>query len=473
MTEQQLRTLQPALGNFLAPMLFCCNYTQTFAHLHTYVNGLLSDLPRKSVEPIALRAGTAVRTLQEFLRDHGWNYERLRQQLQQHTADLLPSLPADDLGIVGLIDETSACKQGTKTPGVQRQYLGCVGKVENGIVTVHLGLCQGCFKTLIDADLFLPQVWDNDRPRCTEAGIPDDVVYRPKWQIALEQIDRARGNGVSLDWLTFDEGYGQSPGFVAGLDDRQLPFVGEVPRTFSCLAAHRNGRQPEATVKGRAAEEVVRVCSAFRSQPWRVLRLGRQTMQDQVWRVKAARVWLHSAAGWSAGRYWLIWASNDETGEEKFFLSNAAEDAAVEVLLRVGFRRANVEHSFRVCKTELGFTQFEGRNYVALMRHLNLCLTALGFVAEYTEQLRGEKSGHHDGASVPGAGGSVPRLAALAAGDERPEACVDSHRLPPKAQPGCERVQAKEAGRRQGSEKTPATPKKTTKTIHSPFKVAL
>jgi len=473
MTEQQLRALRPALTKFLAPFLFCCDYTQTFAHLRTYVHGLLSDLPRKSVEPIALQAGTPVRTLQEFLRDHGWDYERFGQQLQTHTAALLPSLPGDDLGVVGLIDETSSCKQGTKTPGVQRQYLGCVGKVGNGIVTVHLGVSKGCFKTLIDADLFLPESWSADRARCREAGIPDTVVYRPKWQIALEQIDRARGNGVSLDWMTFDEGYGHSPGFIRGLDDRHLRFVGEVPRTFSCLAAHRDGRQPAETVKGRAAEEVVRVCSAFRTQPWCVLRLGRQTLQDQVWRVKAARVWLHSAAGWSAGTYWLIWASNDETGEEKFFLSNAPEDTAVAVLVRVGFRRANVEHCFRVCKTELGFTHFEGRNYVALMRHLNLCLGALTFVAEHTQQLRGGKSGHHDGAGVPGAGDSVLRLAASASGDERAGVCADSHRIPPKTQPQRQRVEAQEAGRHWDSEKTPATPKKTTKTIHSPFKVAL
>jgi SRSO17 transposase len=473
MTEQQIRALGPALTDFLNPFLFCCDYTQTFAHLRTYVSGLLSDLPRKSVEPMALRAGTPVRTLQQFLRDHGWDYTCFRQQLQSHTADLLPSLPNDDLGVVGLIDETSCRKQGILTPGVQRQYLGCVGKVENGIVLVHLGVCQGLFKTLIDADLFLSESWSNDRSRCREAGIPDDVVYRPKWQIALEQLDRSSSNGVHLDWLTFDEGYGASPGFVRGLDDRRLRFVGEVPRTYSCLAAHRNGRQPAATVKGRPAEEVVRVCSAFRAQPWRILRLARKTLQDQVWRAKAARVWLHSAEGWSAGTYWLIWASNDETGEEKFFLSNAPAETAVEVLVRVAFRRANVEHCFRVCKTELGFGHYEGRNYVSLMRHLNLCLGALVFVAEHTEHLRGEKSGHNDGAGLPCVGGGMPRLAASASEDERPSQSGQSHRLPPRTQPDGQRLQSPAAGRDWDSEKTQATSEKTTKTIHSSFKVAL
>ena len=121
-------------------------------------------------------------------------------------------------------------------------------------------------------------------------------------------------------------------------------------------------------VNGRPAEEVVRNGSLFRSQPWQLVRLARQSMQDQVWRIKAAQVWLHSKEGWSEDTYWLVWASNDETGEEKFFLSNAPADTPVERIERAAFRRAGVEHSFRVCKSELGFTHYEGRHYVGLMR---------------------------------------------------------------------------------------------------------
>src|SRR3954451_7638677 len=252
MTEPQLRALGPTLTRFLDPYLFCCSYTQTFAHLHTYVRGLLSDLPRKTAEPIALQAGTPVRTLQQFLKDHLWDVAAVRDQLQRHTATLLPTLPDDDLGNVGLIDETSAVKDGTKTPGVHRQYLGCVGKVDNGIVTVHLGVCAGRFKALLDADLYLPESWHQDRRRCREAGIPDEVAYRPKWQIALEQLDRARGNGLRLDWLTFDEEYGKRPGSVAGRHDRRQSFAVKVPRSFSALAAQRSGRRPDPTTKGRA-----------------------------------------------------------------------------------------------------------------------------------------------------------------------------------------------------------------------------
>src|SRR5436190_5203963 len=151
MTEQQLAELEPALAAFLGRFPGCCVYRPTFVHLGTYVRGLLSDLPRKSAEPIALRAGTAVRTLQEFLKDHAWDFAAVRDRLAAFALEQIAR--ADDprgLGTVGVIDETSSVKQGDKTPGVQRQYLGCVGKVENGIVTVHLALAKGRFKTLID-----------------------------------------------------------------------------------------------------------------------------------------------------------------------------------------------------------------------------------------------------------------------------------------------------------------------------------
>ncbi len=415
MTDQELRELGPALDSFLNRFLFCCEFSQSFDHLQTYVRGLLSPIERKSVEPIALAAGTPVRTLQEFLKDHCWDEQAVRQHFRRHVAEELAILPdCDGTGTVALIDETSVLKSGNKTPGVQRQYLGCVGKVDNGIVTVHTGVCRGSYKALLDADLFLPESWSEDRPRCREAGIPDEVVHRPKWQIALEQLDRAKVDGVKFDWVTFDEGYGTVPAFLEGLRSRNLHFVGEVPRSFSCLAALRHGPRPADSQAGRRAEDVVRTGSPFRSQDWQVMHLSRQTEQAQVWRVKAAPVWVRQAKGWSAETYLLIWASNDETGEEKYFLAVVGEEASLAVVVRVAFRRAVVEHCFRVCKSELGYGHFEGRNYRGMQRHYTLCLVAMGFVASHTERLRGEKYRVDDGASVPRVACGLPEL------DERP-----------------------------------------------------
>src|SRR5262245_53386989 len=154
MTPEQIEELGPAFADYLQQYLFCCDYTQTFDLLGLYCRGLLSDLPRKSAEPLALYAGVAVRTLQQFLKDHRWSFDQVRTTLQRHVAADLPGRPADDLGTVGHIDETGQVKKGTKTPGVQRQYCGEVGKLENCLVTVHLGVVRGGYKTLIDADLF-------------------------------------------------------------------------------------------------------------------------------------------------------------------------------------------------------------------------------------------------------------------------------------------------------------------------------
>src|SRR3954451_21037225 len=106
MTELETRDLSPALATYLDSFQFCCAYTQTFGHLSTYVQGLLSDLQRKSIEPIALAFGTPVRTLQEFLRDHDWDHEQVRDRLQRRVVATLAECPGgDDLGTVGLIDE--------------------------------------------------------------------------------------------------------------------------------------------------------------------------------------------------------------------------------------------------------------------------------------------------------------------------------------------------------------------------------
>jgi SRSO17 transposase len=435
-TEYELDGLGSALDDFLQPYLFCCGFTQTFGHLHTYCRGLLSDLKRKTAEPIALASGCAVRTLQEFLRDHQWQYPSVRAQLQRDVGVTLTGLPDDGLGNIGLIDETSALKSGTKTPGVQRQYLGCVGKVDNGIVTVHLGVCKGRYKTLIDAELFLPEDWAKDRERCKAAGIPDDMEYRPKSKIALEELDRAKANEVPLDWLTFDEGYGKAPEFVSGLDERNQRFVGEVPKSLSCLAVNGPRRGPSDKVKGRRADDVVQQSPAFLKQPWLKVKLSRQTMGTQVWEVKAAQVWQMQDKQWSNRTYWLIWARNVVTGEEKYFLSNASANAKLQTLLRVAFCRWNVEHTFRVGKSELGFTHYEGRNYIGLMRHQTLCLLMQTFVAEHTERLRGEKCRGDDGAGMQCLEPAEPGMAGEPAGDHTARAQASHHCLPPAAEPG-------------------------------------
>lgn len=401
MTPEQIEELAPALDQFLDRFLFCCGDTRTFDHMATYCRGLLSDLARKSVEPIALASGVAVRTLQEFLRDHVFHDDESYTLVQQHVAERLRAQPADDLGTVGIIDETGTPKKGTKTPGVQRQWCGHTGKIDNCIVTVHLGVARGRYKTLLDAELFLPKAWAEDRDRCREAGIPDGVLYRPKWRIALEQLARANTQGVHLDWLTFDEYYGSKPKFLDDLDRRSGYYIGEVPCSFSCLTQAPRGRRPAGGWSGKRADQLVRFSPLFR-QPWQRVRLTRQTERPQEWDVKAAQVFAVRERDVTPRRYWLIVARNVATGEVKYFTSNAPANMSLKKLLQVAFRRWNVEHVFRVCKSELGFGHYEGRNYRGLLRHLLLCVLTMTFVADETERLRGEKSGGDAGTGLPG-----------------------------------------------------------------------
>jgi SRSO17 transposase len=223
-----IRFLKRRLQRFLKQFDDCIKTAPSRAHLRTYVGGQVSGLERKSVEPMALAAGVAPRTLQEFLGLHRWDHEAVRRRVQE----LVMRDHADDHAIA-LIDGTSFTKKGNKTAGVQRQWCGCTGKKDNCVLTVHLGYSTGDFHALIDGDLYLPEKsWHADRPRCREAGIPDEVVYRPKWRIALDLLDRAMGNGVRCKYLVADEGYGDIPAFRRGVAARGMDYVVEVPKSL-------------------------------------------------------------------------------------------------------------------------------------------------------------------------------------------------------------------------------------------------
>ena len=228
MDAGQIRSLQPRLTEYLSGFADCFGRRDTRAHLSVYVSGQLSDLGEKSVEPIALKAGIPPRTLQEFLASYRWDEDCLRRRLHTIVANEQASPRS-----IGIIDETSDTKKGVKTPGVQRQYCGAVGKQDNCIVTVHLGYAADDFHCLVDGELFLPESWANDRKRCQEAGIPDTRNYRPKTEIALELYDRSVSHGIRFEWLTFAEWYGSKPPFLRALDERGQKFIGAVHKDFT------------------------------------------------------------------------------------------------------------------------------------------------------------------------------------------------------------------------------------------------
>src|SRR5579871_2252566 len=423
MDAQQMQRLKPKLAKFLRRFDDCFGRKDTRAHLPVYIQGQLSDLPDKSVEPIASKAGVAPRTLQEFLTHLKWDQERLRDRVQE-----IVRSHQSGPGSIGIIDETSFAKKGDKTPGVQRQWCGSEGKKENCLVTVHLGYARDDFHCLLDGEVFLPESWSNDRERCREAGIPDRVVYRPKWVIALELYDHAVGNGLEFEWLTFDEGYGGKPDFLRSLSARQQSYVGEVPRSFTgWLKAPRvttrpfrrrrgRGRQTPRLVRGiRPAQSVGEMLNGrvLREQPWQRWRVKDGEKGPMVWEVKHTLFYAKDADGLPGQRLHLIVARNVLKPEEiKFFVSNAPPETSVQRLLLVAFSRWRVERCFEDQKGEVGLDHYEGRRYLGLKRHLVLSAVSYLFLAQTRQELVGEKTGADGMPDQHGVGGLDPILVA-------------------------------------------------------------
>lgn len=400
MDVKAIEGLGPRLRAFLGQYRDCFGRHEPADHLCTYVRGQLSDLPRKSVEPIALQFGVAPRTLQQFLSHAKWDEDRMRQRMQEQVSALYSSPRA-----VGIIDETSYVKKGNQTPAVQRQHCGAVGKKENCLVTVHLAYAaeQG-LRVLLDGELFLPEGWSADRARCRKAGIPDAMVYRPKWKIALELLERAVSNGVRFPYLTADEGYGRIPEFHQALDRRGQAYVVEVPCNFYgwCKRPeplhkdHHPGNGRTLKVKNLPPSRVDDLAAhspRFIHQPWTNYYIKDSAKGPILWQAKSA-IFYYSSEGLPSRPHLLIVARNAlDHSEMKYFVSNAPLNTPQEELLAVGFSRYAVERCFEDDKTEVGMDHFEVRNYPSLKRHLIISALSLLFLTQVHREDRGEKCG--------------------------------------------------------------------------------
>lgn len=407
MDADTILRIRPALTEFLHHFDPYMGRTTNRVHLETYVSGQLSDLDRKSVEPIADAAGVPPRTLQEFLSMMKWDDQAVLDEVQRLVARRHAHPHS-----VGVIDETSFHKQGNKTACVQRQYCGSRGKKENCVVSVHLGYVADDFHTLLDGELYLPQeTWDQDRDRCREAKIPDDVVYRSKWEIALGQVKRALGNGVRFSWLTFDEGYGGKPPFLRDLDGLGQNYVAEIPVSFvgwTCLpeilyqdhprdkGSGHPRKFPRLKVRNTPAAEVREILKhspILRKVPWKKFRVKDGTKGPMVWEAKRIPFWIKDENGLPSRPYHLMVARNVLNRDVvKFFLSNAPESTSLEVLLLVAFSRWHIERLFEDSKTELGMDHFEVRQYPSVVRHLVLTCISHLFLAEFCLAERNKKN---------------------------------------------------------------------------------
>jgi SRSO17 transposase len=375
--------IKPALTTFLHEFDGCFGRRTTRRYLDIYVTGQLSDLDRKSVEPMADAAGVPPRSLQEFLGLFRWDEAALRDRLQRQVA----ARHADPHS-VGVIDETSLQKA-IRPPG-QRPALRLPGQLEKCVVGVRLGYVAGDFHTLLDGELFLPERQDQTG-RCRAAGI------RTGGLSSVNRWSRFGGNRqrVRFAWLTFDEGYGGKPAFLRELAGLGQNYVAEVPVSLvgwtvpppmlyrdhardRALArgATRLGRPrrlPRLKVKHTPAGEVrdlLKYSPRVRRITWQTYRVKDGTQGPFVWEAKCVPLWIKDERGLPDGPHPLLMARPVwKPDEVKFFLSNAPLDTPVQTLLLVAFSRWHIERLFEDRKTELGLDHFEVRRYPAITRH--------------------------------------------------------------------------------------------------------
>src|SRR5690348_11558438 len=192
-----------------------------------YVRGLLAPLASKNGWTLAEAAGDATPDgMQRLLNRAGWDADGMRDDVRGYVVRHL-----GDAGGVLVVDETGFIKKGTKSAGVQRQYSGTAGRVENCQLGVFLAYTAPKGRALVDRELYLPRSWADDRDRCREAGIPDDVQFATKPELARLMLGRALDAGVPAAWVTADEAYGKDGSFRGWLEQRRISYVAAVPKS--------------------------------------------------------------------------------------------------------------------------------------------------------------------------------------------------------------------------------------------------
>jgi SRSO17 transposase len=380
------------------------------------LQGKLSNLQRKTAEPIAYQAGRHRKPVQHFVGAGAWDDENVMAELRRHVAEAL----ADPDGVL-VLDPSAFPKSGADSCGVARQWCGRLGKVENCQVGVFLAYVSAAGKALVDRRLYLPREWAEDAPRLRQAHVPAGVQFQESWRLGLALLDRA-GPELPFGWVAGDDEFGRCAAFRAELRLRRRRYVLDVP----CTTLVRD--LGEAPAPGRRRPPWWRVDEWAEAQPrgrWRKVRLGGGSKGPRaVW---AAEAWVQTRdEGGCAGprERLVVIRTVDREPRTWYTLSNAPAVVPLAKLAEVHGRRHGAEELFRAGKGEVGLGQYEVRSWVGWHHHMTLSLLALWFL----ELERGQLGGKNPGANGAAAAGGV-RPAVTA----EPAACHGNRRA---GQPG-------------------------------------
>ena len=397
MTDAQLDRCRKRLEQFLLDLLELVGRSERRHWGSVYVRGLLLDGERKSVEPMAKRLSDGnEQAMQQFVGQSPWEWEPVWERLGRRMVRELEPDP------IWVIDDTGFPKQGSHSVGVARQYSGTLGKTANCQVAVSLHEVCTEGAAVLSWRLYLPQSWMDDPQRCAEAGIPEVLKFRKKWELALEMIDQVRGWGLIDRIVVADAGYGDMAEFREELEKRELRYaVGiasntgiwvEPPRPGP-LKAKQTGRPPSARRYGKqrpmSVKEAAQHARGWKKVRWREGSKG--WLESRFW---AARV--QASHGFHAGRepgkqVWLLVEWPPGAAQPiRYFLCDLSANYSLRRLVRVAKARWKIEQDYQQLKEELGLDHYEGRSWSGWHHHVTLVMLAHSFLT--LETLRNKKN---------------------------------------------------------------------------------
>jgi SRSO17 transposase len=381
------RGIDADLDHWLEPFLDATGRSTRRKMAPLYVRGLLGSGGRKSVQPMAERLGLSSHDqLHHFISSEAWDdaplWRVLAEQVDRQVGGEDAVLVVDDSGIP---------KKGDLSVGVARQYCGELGKVANSQVLVTLTLARGEVPLPVGLRLFLPTTWTDDPERCEEAGVPEAArSAQTKPEIALAEIDRVRAAGLRFSCVLADAGFGSSPDFRHGLDERvlawaagiaciQLVYLPTVKLHPTYTPTGRPAKHPRPNRPPRAAAEMLE------AQRWRRITWRNGTQGPLNARFAAVRVCVADGPPNAEGtrlpgeEVWLIGEWRD-SGEKKYYLSNLPKRTSLRRLAASVKARWSCEQVHQQLKQELGLGDFEGRSWTGLHRHALMTCIAFAWL---------------------------------------------------------------------------------------------
>ncbi|MGW2964923.1 IS701 family transposase [Streptomyces sp. NPDC001220] len=334
-----------------------------------FVLGLLSDLPRKNCWTLAEQAGDAnPYGLQHLLSRAKWDADAVRDDIRGFVVEHLHHEDA-----VLVVDETGDLKKCTGTVGVQRQYTGTAGRIENSQVAVYLAYSTPLGHAAIDRELYVPRSWTEDAARCQAAGIPDDVAFATKPALAVRMITRALDVGVRASWMAGDEVYGANPHLRTALGKRQVGYVLAVARDHQ-ITTHAGTFRADALIR------------KLPRRAWQKLPAGAGAKGHRFYDWALADL-----ADGRPGHHQLLVRRNRRTGELAFYRWYSAAPAPLSTLVRVAGRRWTVEETFQSGKGLTGLDEHQVRRWTSWHRWVTLAMLAHAFLTV----VRADEHGRH------------------------------------------------------------------------------